>query len=158
MVISIAMRSFLSHSSIESYLHIPRMKTSSPFITTMTSYILFLSILALAHTAPHQKRDSVYGFDISHYQSSVDFDAAYNDGGLRFVYIKATEGLTYKDPAFSDHYDGATSAGFIRGGYHFAHGDESASDQASFFYENGGGWTDDGITLPGKCLLFCEVE
>ena len=116
----------------------------------MKGHIPFLYVLVTAvAAAPHQKRDSVYGFDISHYQSSVNFDAAYNTGGLRFVYIKATEGLTYKDPLFSDHYEGATSAGFIRGGYHFAHGDESASDQAEFFYENGGGWTNDGITLPG---------
>jgi hypothetical protein len=120
----------------------------------MKSHIPFLSVLVTAITAaPHQKRDSVYGFDISHYQSSVDFDAAYNNGGLRFVYIKATEGLTYLDPLFSDHYEGATSAGFIRGGYHFAHGDESASDQAEFFYENGGGWTNDGITLPGRATF-----
>ena len=124
----------------------------------MKNCILLLSVLAAVLAAPHQKRDSVYGFDISHYQASVDFDAAYNDGGLRFVYIKATEGLAYKDPAFSDHYEGATNAGFIRGGYHFAHGDESASDQASFFYENGGGWTNDGITLPGEYFLLFEVD
>jgi GH25 family lysozyme M1 (1,4-beta-N-acetylmuramidase) len=37
-----------------------------------------------------EKRAVVYGFDISHYQSSVDFSAAYNSGGLRFVYIKVT--------------------------------------------------------------------
>ena len=53
-------------------------------------------------------------------------------------------------PYSLDHYTGATNAGFIRGGYHFAHGDESASDQADFFVDKGGGWTADGITLPGK--------
>ena len=111
-----------------------------------------IALGTVVSAAPHQKRTSVYGFDISNYQSSVDFNAAYNDGGLRFVYIKATEGLTYRDPLFSDHYEGATSAGFIRGGYHYAHGDESASDQADFFYQNGGGWTNDGITLPGKII------
>lgn len=95
----------------------------------MTLSIVTLASLAAAAVAVPtlQKRDSVYGFDISHYQSSVDFDAAYNDGGLRFVYIKATEGTTYKDPLFSDHYTGATNAGFIRGGYHFAHGSSSAT-------------------------------
>ena len=115
---------------------------------------IIASIIATTSATPIlQKRDSVYGFDISHYQESVDFDAAYNDGGLRFVYIKATEGLDYQDPLFSDHYIGATDAGFIRGGYHFAHGDESASDQADFFVDNGGGWTADGITLPGAFIL-----
>lgn len=118
-----------------------------------SSSVILASLVAATSAAPaHEKRAQVYGFDISHYQESVDFDAAYNDGGLRFVYIKATEGLDYLDPLFSDHYTGATDAGFIRGGYHFAHGDESATDQADFFAENGGGWTDDGITLPGKML------
>jgi GH25 family lysozyme M1 (1,4-beta-N-acetylmuramidase) len=95
----------------------------------MTPSLLTLATLATAALAAPavEKRDTVYGFDISHYQSSVDFNAAYGDGGLRFVYIKATEGTTYKDPSFSSHYTGATNAGFIRGGYHFAHGDSSAS-------------------------------
>lgn len=113
--------------------------------------VIVVGLVSAAIAAPTiQKRSTVYGFDISHYQSSVDFDAAYNDGGLRFVYIKATEGTNYLDPAFSDHYEGATNAGFIRGGYHFAHGDESATDQADLFIENGGGWSNDSITLPGK--------
>lgn len=99
------------------------------------------------------RASSVLGFDISHYQSSVDFSSAYNDGGLRFVYIKATEGTTYKDPAFSSHYTGATNAGFIRGGYHFASGTGDGSQEANFFLANGGGWSNDGRTLPGMLDL-----
>ena len=44
---------------------------------------------------------TVKGFDISHYQNSVDFAGAYKDG-LRFVIIKATEGTTYIDPKVGD--------------------------------------------------------
>ncbi|RYP92578.1 hypothetical protein DL770_001336 [Monosporascus sp. CRB-9-2] len=97
---------------------------------------------------------AVPGFDISHYQSTpYDFDGAYSSGA-RFVIIKATEGTTYKDPAFSSHYTGATDAGLIRGAYHFAHLDSSSgAAQAEFFLENGGGWSDDGITLPGMLDL-----
>ncbi|KAF2099221.1 glycoside hydrolase family 25 protein [Rhizodiscina lignyota] len=96
---------------------------------------------------------TVQGFDVSHYQSSVDWSAAYS-GGLRFVMIKATEGTTYKDPSFSSHYEGATNAGFIRGGYHFAHpGETTGAAQAQYFFKNGGGWTADGITLPGMLDL-----
>lgn len=92
---------------------------------------------------------SVQGFDISHYQGTVNFAGAYNSGA-RFVIIKATEGTSYTDPGFSDHYNGATNAGLIRGGYHFAHPDESSgASQANFFLANGGGWSNDGITLPG---------
>lgn len=46
-------------------------------------------------------RDTVQGFDISHYQSSVDFTGAYN-AGLRFVMIKATESTNYIDPKVSE--------------------------------------------------------
>jgi len=54
------------------------------------------------------------------------------------------------DSSFSIHYIRATNAGFIRGGYHFAHPDLSTgSTQANFFLAHGGGWSGDGITLPG---------
>ncbi|KAL7620006.1 hypothetical protein AAE478_010555 [Parahypoxylon ruwenzoriense] len=96
---------------------------------------------------------AVPGFDISHYQSSVNFAAAYSSGA-RFVIIKATEGTSYKDPAFSSHYTGATNAGFIRGGYHFARpASSSGAVQANYFLANGGGWSGDGITLPGMLDL-----
>ncbi len=64
--------------------------------------------------------------------------------------MQATEGTTYIDPRFSSHYTGATSAGLIRGGYHFAHPDSSSgATQATFFLAHGGGWSNDGKTLPG---------
>lgn len=58
------------------------------------------------------------------------------------------------DSGFSSHYNGATSAGLIRGAYHFAHPDSSSgTSQANFFLKNGGGWSGDGITLPGMVDL-----
>ena len=50
---------------------------------------LFASLLALAFTdaAPLEKRDTVQGFDISHYQGTVNFNGAYSSGA-RFVIIK----------------------------------------------------------------------
>ncbi|MCJ1441248.1 MAG: hypothetical protein MMC23_001734 [Stictis urceolatum] len=114
------------------------------------STISLIAAADLVSAAPLEKRIAgVPGFDISHYQGTVDFESAYSSGA-RFVIIKATEGTDYTDPGFSDHYDGATAAGLIRGGYHFAHPDTSTgSAQASYFFKNGGGWSDDGITLPG---------
>ncbi|KAF2760314.1 putative N,O-diacetyl muramidase [Pseudovirgaria hyperparasitica] len=122
------------------------------FSTALFGLLSALSV-ALASPVGFEKRATVEGFDISHYQSSVDFAGAYN-AGLRFVLIKATEGTTYKDPAFSSHYNGATTAGFIRGGYHFARpSSSSGAVQASFFAKNGGGWSNDGRTLPGMLDL-----
>ncbi|KAL8966935.1 MAG: hypothetical protein Q9183_003145 [Haloplaca sp. 2 TL-2023] len=96
-----------------------------------------------------QERATVRGFDISNYQPNVNYQAAYNSGA-RFVIIKATEGTGYVDPIFSRHYTGATKAGLIRGGYHFARpAASSGAVQANFFLAHGGGWSRDGRTLPG---------
>ncbi|KAK3392684.1 glycoside hydrolase family 25 protein [Podospora didyma] len=96
---------------------------------------------------------AVQGFDVSHWQSSVNFAAAYSSGA-RFVIIKATESNNYIDPKFSTYYTAATNAGFIRGGYHFAHpGETTGAVQANYFIAHGGGWSGDGITLPGMLDL-----
>ncbi len=85
--------------------------TKSNNHSKMFALPLLSALAASSLAAPHlKKRDSVSGFDISHYQPSVDFEAAYNDGGLRFVYIKATEGTTYEDPMFSVHSPAHTSS------------------------------------------------
>ncbi|KNG82730.1 N,O-diacetylmuramidase [Aspergillus nomiae NRRL 13137] len=108
-----------------------------------------LALTAAAGLSLEATAETVQGFDISNHQATVDFKAAYNDGA-RFVMIKATEGMTFKDPLFSSHYQGATEAGLIRGGYHFATPDSSSgAAQAQEFLKNGGGWSKDGITLPG---------
>lgn len=54
------------------------------------------------------------------------------------------------------NYDGATNVGILRGGYHFAHPDESSgATQANYFLAHGGGWTSDGRTLPGALDIEC---
>ncbi|KAI9684869.1 MAG: hypothetical protein M1822_005518 [Bathelium mastoideum] len=122
-------------------------------MSTLFTLLAFLGLISTFSTQDLEKRASVSGFDISHYQADVDFTAAYNDG-LRFVMIKATESTDYIDPSFSDHYTAATDAGFIRGGYHFADpSTSSGAAQADYFIQNGGGWSGDGITLPGMLDL-----
>jgi len=98
----------------------------------------------------------VQGLDVSGWQadtsthtiSQVNWSNQWNMGA-RFVYIKATEGTGFKDGSFSSHYLGATNAGMLRGGYHFAIPNlSSGAAQANFFVDNGGGWSADGMTLP----------
>ncbi|KAH8703118.1 glycoside hydrolase family 25 protein [Talaromyces proteolyticus] len=108
-----------------------------------------VSVIAASSALLGVASASVQGFDISNYQGNIDWSGAYNSGA-RFVIIKATEGTDYIDSGFNSHYTGATNAGFIRGGYHFAHPDSSSgADQANYFLAHGGGWSADGITLPG---------
>jgi len=89
------------------------------------------------------------GIDVSNHQRNINWKTVIANG-VSFVYIKATEGTSYKNPQFSSQYTAATNAGLIRGAYHFARPDvSSGAVQADYFVSNGGGWSGDGITLPG---------
>ncbi|KAH0545500.1 hypothetical protein GP486_008444 [Trichoglossum hirsutum] len=118
-------------------------------LSTITIAAAFSTASAAPANLLEDRASGIQGFDISGWQSTVDFQGAYNSGA-RFVIIKATEGTSHIDSEFSNHYTGATNAGLIRGGYHFALPDvSSGSEQATFFLAHGGGWSGDGRTLPG---------
>ncbi|KAM6503318.1 glycoside hydrolase family 25 protein [Amanita muscaria] len=106
--------------------------------------------LSVASASPTEKRATTpYGIDVSSYQSSINWSTV-KANGIQFAYIKATEGTYYQSPSFSSQYTGATNAGLIRGGYHFARPDTTTgATQAQYFLAHGGGWSADGITLPG---------
>jgi len=89
------------------------------------------------------------GMDVSSYQGNVDWNRAYNMGS-RFAYTKATEGNYYTNPYFAQQYNGSAQSGMIRGAYHFANPrSTSGAEQARYFVRHGGGWSNDGITMPG---------
>lgn len=92
----------------------------------------------------------VPGLDVSSYQTTTaaTWRNVYADGG-RFVYVKATESTNYASDAFYEQYSDSYKAGLIHGAYHFAHPNStSGATQANFFVNNGGGWSNDGRTLP----------
>lgn len=66
---------------------------------------------------------SVYGIDISRYQKDIDWkqlvDYQDKEYPIRFVFVKATEGQTFRDVKFSDNFRNARRYGLIRGAYHF---------------------------------------
>ncbi|KAJ1581230.1 hypothetical protein NDA11_001542 [Ustilago hordei] len=119
-------------------------------LATTTILAAVASLATLIDASPIDKRVSgVRGQDVSAYQPNVNFNTEASKG-CKFVYIKATERTTFKSCTFSSQYNGATSAGLIRGAYHFARPNSSSgSAQAKFFLANGGGWSNDGRTLPG---------
>ncbi len=91
----------------------------------------------------------IKGIDVSSHQGTVRWKA-HATAGKRFAYVKATEGTSYRNPYFRSQYDGAYTAGMIRGAYHFASpSGSSGKTQAAYFYYHGGSWTADGRTLPG---------
>ncbi|WP_151771306.1 lysozyme [Streptomyces abyssomicinicus] len=89
------------------------------------------------------------GVDVSSHQGNVDWTGLWNSG-VKWAYVKATEGTYYKNTYFTQQYNGSYNVGMIRGTYHFATPDTtSGATQANYFVDNGGGWSRDGKTLPG---------
>ena len=88
------------------------------------------------------------GIDISAYQGDINWADVCPYVG--FVYAKATEGTYYTNPDFYNQYEGPYDCGVIRGAYHFANPSNSQGNtQADYFVAHGGGWSGDGLTLPG---------
>ncbi|MDQ0794016.1 lysozyme [Streptomyces sp. B1I3] len=89
------------------------------------------------------------GVDVSSHQGNVAWSTLWNSG-VKWAYVKATEGTYYKNTYFTQQYTGSYNVGMIRGTYHFATPDTtSGAAQANYFVDNGGGWSRDGRTLPG---------
>src|SRR5689334_6073181 len=91
---------------------------------------------------------STAGIDVSAAAGTVNWTSVYN-AGIRYAYIKATEGASTRDPNFNTYYPAAYYAGVIRGAYHLAKPNASGgAAQADFLASNGGAWSADGKTLP----------
>ena len=82
-------------------------------------------------TPPYVDRQlyPVAGFDISAHNGNINFKGAVNDG-MEFVWIKATEGVTFRDRKFSENHSKAGKAGLKRGAYHFFRFDKDGVEQA----------------------------
>jgi len=88
------------------------------------------------------------GLDVSGWQTNVNWSQVAANGA-KFAYVKATESTDYVSSQFTSQYNGAFAAGLTRGAYHFATPNTSSgAAQANYFVNNGGGWSQDGRTLP----------
>ena len=74
-------------------------------------------------------RYPVAGIDVSKHNGVIDFGQVAADN-YQFVFIKASEGKTYKDEAFDRNYRGACAAGLKVGAYHFFRKNRTGLEQA----------------------------
>jgi lysozyme len=72
------------------------------------------------------------GIDVSHWQQTVDWDMV-AAAGIRYAFIKATEGTNFIDDFFAPNWHGAKQAGILRGAYHFFHPKLDPKTQAKKF-------------------------
>jgi lysozyme len=79
-----------------------------------------------------QRARRIRGVDVSHHQGEIDWEAVAGDG-VRFAYLKATEGTTFTDPRYADNRAGALAAGLSVGGYHYFSLCTPGADQGAHF-------------------------
>lgn len=77
-------------------------------------------------------RFPVRGFDISAHNGYANLKAA-ADAGFEFVFIKASEGVDFRDPNFALNWQKARHAGLAIGAYHFFRFDKDGVEQADNF-------------------------
>lgn len=59
------------------------------------------------------------GIDVSSYQKDIDWGATAKDKNIKFVYVKATEGATYRSRHYQYNIENARQYGIHVGAYHF---------------------------------------
>jgi len=86
----------------------------------------------------HARDDAIFGIDISHWTTDncdcrIDWNRVASQK-VFFVYIKATEGISYRDKTFDDHWRTLSQHPMLhRGAYHFLRGDVDIEQQAKIF-------------------------
>jgi lysozyme len=71
--------------------------------------------------------------DISHYQAGINLANAQQAGILGVIH-KATQGSTWADATYQNHFAAAQGLGLLWGAYHFGNGDDGVA-QADFFLQ-----------------------
>ena len=75
----------------------------------------------------------ICGIDVSHHNGKIDWKTIVEKDKMQFVFIKATEGATFKDSHYKANITGARNAGLKVGAYHFLTTSSSAESQFNNF-------------------------
>jgi lysozyme len=81
---------------------------------------------------PITHADLHLGIDVSSHSGEVDWTAL-RAAGHTFAFLKATEGVDLRDPAFELEWPKVKEAGLLRGAYHFYVSEDDPEEQARFF-------------------------
>ena len=93
-----------------------------------------------------QDTTKVYGMDISHLDDTINWDGL--SATIKFVYCKATQGATFKDPMFPAFISHLQQKQLIMGAYHFLTFQLSAQAQADNFLSCGLNFSAPGVLPP----------
>jgi lysozyme len=94
---------------------------------------------------------TVFGIDVSHHQGTVDWARA-AAGGVKFAFVRVSDGANTKDREFARNWAGTKAAGITRGAYQFFRPSQSVTVQADLFIAAV------GKKLPGDLPPVIDVE
>jgi lysozyme len=101
------------------------------FVAFATAMLL-AACSSLEPSLPEPEDFPIHGIDVSKYQGDIDWPAV-AAGGVRFVYLKATEGGDHADEKFQTNWVGSRAAGLPTGAYHFYYFCRPVEDQIAWF-------------------------
>jgi lysozyme len=87
----------------------------------------------------HKHDDKAIGFDVSEYQSKIDWEQTYHIDEafeLSFVFIRATAGKNKVDARFKENWKASKERQLIRGAYHYYRPNENSLAQAENFIQH----------------------
>ena len=115
----------------------------------MTAVTLgFSAVLGTAE--PSEKKYPVFGVDVSNYQGVIDWERI-EDQGVKFAFIKATEGSSHVDESVSRNLADIEDTSILHSCYHFFSFDSPAEDQAALYKNTVG-------NLDGRLPPVLDVE
>jgi lysozyme len=114
-----------------------RLRSLPSFLNPFLGLALFIFLAGCAgggfrEIYPTPADFEIHGIDVSKYQGDIDWNAV-RDSGVRFAWIKATEGGDRADEKFVQNWELAKQAGVPRGAYHFAYWCRTGEEQAAWF-------------------------
>ena len=94
--------------------------------------IFFISALGCNRITLPMPKYEVHGIDVSHHQRHIEWDSVATTY-VDFVFMKASEGVTFKDSLFQFNWANTKRVGLYRGAYHFFRPGYSGFEQADHF-------------------------
>jgi len=91
--------------------------------------------LDVDESRPTPKDYPIHGIDVSKYQGDIDWDQVAHNG-VRFAWIKATEGGDHLDERFQANWEGARRVGIPRGAYHFVYWCRDPKEEIDWFEQH----------------------
>jgi lysozyme len=89
----------------------------------------------ISENAPRPRDYPIHGIDVSKFQGEIDWGKV-ADSGVKFAWIKATEGGDHADERFQANWQGSKDAGIPHGAYHFVYWCRSPMEEMAFFEQN----------------------